>query len=171
MKEDDKIFWPPEEEIAMSVLGFSEVYENTLPVKIDDEVEILVSSLAGIFILKTVAWLDRYLKGNKDADDIAFIIINYLNIHMERAIEKHYDLYEVENFDINIAGSRLIGRDISTLLSDSEPTQTKVTKILKTEVEKEEESQLINQILDTHGALKYDQVYDCLREIIKGIED
>lgn len=43
MKEDDKIFWPPEEESAMSVLGFSEVYENTLPVKIDDEVEILVS--------------------------------------------------------------------------------------------------------------------------------
>ncbi|WP_303922415.1 hypothetical protein [Draconibacterium sediminis] len=25
MKEDDKIFWPPEEDIAMSVLGFSEV--------------------------------------------------------------------------------------------------------------------------------------------------
>lgn len=90
---------------------------------------------------------------------------------MERAIEKHYDLYEVENFDINIAGSRLIGRDISTLLADSEPTQTKVTKVLKTEVEKEEESQLINQILDTHSGLKYEQVYDCLREIIKGIED
>jgi len=25
MKEDDKIFWPPEEDIAMSILGFSEV--------------------------------------------------------------------------------------------------------------------------------------------------
>jgi predicted nucleotidyltransferase len=171
MKEDDKIFWPPEEEIAMSVLGFSEVYENTEPVKIDDEIEIEVAPLAGIFILKTVAWLDRYLKGNKDADDMAFIIINYLSIYMERAVADHYDLYEADDFDMNTAGSRLIGRDISTLLSNYETTKKKVSDILKSELEKEEGSILINQITDTHSGLKYDLVLECLQQIILGINE
>lgn len=171
MEEDDKIFWPPEEEIAMSVLGFSEVNKSTEPVKIDDEIEIQVASLAGIFILKTVAWFDRHLKGNKDADDIGFIIVNYLNIHMERAIEENYDLYEAEDFDISSAGSRLIGRDISELLSDNESTKKKLSNIIKTEIEKEKESVLINQVLETHSNLNYDLVYKCLQEVLRGLED
>lgn len=171
MKEDDKIFWPPEEEIAMSVLGFSEVCENTDPVKIDDEIEIEVATLAGIFILKTVAWLNRYLKGNKDADDMAFIIINYLSIYMERAVADHYDLYEVDDFDMNTAGSRLLGRDRSTLLSNHESTRIKVVHILASEVEKEVGSILINQITDTHSGLKHDLVLKCLQQIILGINE
>lgn len=155
----------------MSVPGFSEVYENTEPVKIDGEIEIEVAPLAGIFILKIVAWLDRYMKGNKDADDIAFIIINYLNIYMERAVADHYDLYEVDDFDMNTAGSRLIGRDISTLLSNYESTKIKLSNILKSEVEKEEGSILINQITDTHSGLKYDLVLECLQQIIPGLNE
>ena len=56
MKEDDKVFWPPDEQIAMSVLGFKEVAEATENYKIDEDVEIEVASLVGIFILKLVAW-------------------------------------------------------------------------------------------------------------------
>lgn len=171
MKEGDKIFWPPEEEVAMSVLGFSEVHDSTEPVKIDDEIEIQVASLAGIFILKTVAWLDRNVKGNKDADDIAFIIVNYLGIYEDRAINNNYDLYDVEEFDINIAGSRLLGRDISKLLSGREETKTKIANIIKTELEKEEESKLINQILETHTGLKYEVVFNCLTQIVNGLNE
>jgi len=171
MKEDDKIFWPPEKDIAMSVLGFSEVNEETNTVKIDDNIEIQIASLAGVFILKTVAWLDRNLKGNKDADDMAFIINNYHNINEQRAIEEHFDLYEVDEFDTQIAGSRLLGRDISTLLSESDSTKNKITDILKSEVDKEEESRLINQVLDTHKNFNYDNIYECLNNILQGLED
>lgn len=171
MKEDDKIFWPPEEEIAMSVLGFSEVNKNTQPILIDGEIEIQVATLAGIFILKTVAWMDRNSRGNKDADDMAFIINNYHNINEERAVADHYDLYEVEEFDVYIAGSRLLGRDIAKLLSGYDSTKKKVTKIIMSEVEKGEESRLINQILETHKSIKYDTIYECLTKILKGLED
>ncbi|NQU33709.1 MAG: nucleotidyl transferase AbiEii/AbiGii toxin family protein [Bacteroidetes bacterium] len=171
MKEDDKIFWPPEEDIAMSILGFSEVSEDAKTVIVDDEVEIRVASLEGVFILKIVAWLDRNIKGNKDADDMAFIINNYLNINEQRAIEDHFDLYEVEDFDIQVAGSRLLGRDISTLLSDYDSTKNKIVEILKSEVIKEDESRLINQILDTHKSFKYDNIYECLNNILKGLVD
>lgn len=171
MKEDDKIFWPPEEEIAMSVLGFSEVNKNTQPILIDGEIEIQVATLAGIFILKTVAWMDRNSRGNKDADDMAFIINNYHNINEERAINDHYDLYEVNEFDVYIAGSRLLGRDIAKLLSGYDSTKKKVTKIIISEVEKGEESRLINQILETHKSIKYDTIYECLNNILTGLED
>ena len=161
----------PEEDIAMSILGFSEVNEDTQTVKIDDAIEIQMASLAGVFILKTVAWLDRNLKGNKDADDMAFIINNYHNINEQRAIEEHFDLYEVDEFDTQIAGSRLLGRDISKLLSEYDSTKNKITDILKSEVDKEEESRLINQVLDTHKSFNYDNIYECLNNILQGIED
>jgi len=39
------------------------------------------------------------------------------------------------------------------------------------EVEKGEESRLINQILETHKSVKYDTIYECLNNILKGLED
>lgn len=171
MKEDDKIFWPPDEEVAMSVLGFSEVNNNTQTVLIDDHVEIQVATLAGVFILKIVAWFDRNLIGNKDADDIGFIINNYHSINEERAIREHYDLYEAEEFDSQVAGSRLLGRDIANLLLHYEATKNKIAEIIKTELTRENESRLINQILDTHKRFNYDTIYECLSNILKGLED
>jgi predicted nucleotidyltransferase len=53
-KADHHIYWPPEEHIAMSILGFSEVAKNTLTVIIDDTLSIKVAALHGIFILKLV---------------------------------------------------------------------------------------------------------------------
>ena len=35
-KEDDNIYWPPEETIAMSVKGFGEVLSDAITVSIDD---------------------------------------------------------------------------------------------------------------------------------------
>jgi len=171
LAQDDKIFWPPEQEVAMSVLGFKEVRNTTKEVSIDNELSIQIASLDGIFLLKVVAWSERNLKGNKDADDIGFIINNYHTINEDRAIEDHYDLYELEDFDTLIAGSRLLGRDIANLLSNYETTKNKIAEIIKTEITKENESQLINQILDTHKSFNYDEIYECLTNILKGLED
>lgn len=171
LAQDDKIFWPPEQEIAMSVLGFKEVRNTTKEVFIDDELSIQIASLDGIFLLKVVAWTERNLKGNKDADDIGFIINNYYTINEDRAIKDHYDLYETEEFDTLVAGSRLLGRDIANLLLNYESTKNKIAEIIKTEITKENESRLINQILDTHKRFNYDEIYECLNNILKGLED
>ncbi len=92
MQNDDKIYWPPDETVAMSVLGFEESKNDTLVVKVDEEFEIEVASLRGIFLLKLFAWRDRNQLHNRDADDIAFIIENYLAINQERAAKEYYDL-------------------------------------------------------------------------------
>jgi predicted nucleotidyltransferase len=65
----------------MSVLGFEEAKNDTLVVKIDEELEIEVASLRGIFLLKLIAWRDRNQLHSRDADDIGFIIENYLSIN------------------------------------------------------------------------------------------
>ncbi|HWK04268.1 MAG TPA: nucleotidyl transferase AbiEii/AbiGii toxin family protein [Puia sp.] len=97
-QSDKNIYWPPDETHAMSVAGFTEMAKKALSVTIDGEFTVLVASLPGIFILKLAAWRDRSRKTNKDADDITLIIDEYLDINVNRVVEEHYDIYEVEDF-------------------------------------------------------------------------
>ncbi|MEI6750270.1 MAG: nucleotidyl transferase AbiEii/AbiGii toxin family protein, partial [Bacteroidota bacterium] len=115
-RADNNIYWPPEETHAMSVAGFSEVAKHTLEIIVDNSFTIYVANLPGIFLLKLAAWSDRHLATNKDADDMAFIISNYLEINIERAVTEHYDIYEVEGFSVYIAGASLLGRDMKEIL-------------------------------------------------------
>lgn len=160
---EDKIFWPPDQSFAMTVLGFEEAEKDLLRVKIDDTLEIDIVSLAGIFILKLVAWKDRYHKGNKDADDMGFILLNYLNIHEERAVMEYYEqVYEIENFSITKASAALLGIDINILLFDNKTNKAKLKAIIETEINSKENSVLFNQILETNH-IKFDDILDCFQ--------
>ncbi len=170
MKENDKIFWPPDEQIAMSVLGFPEVKDGLLVVKIDEEFEVNIVSLAGIFVLKIVAWMDRHLEGNKDADDIGFILINYLSIYEERAIDKYEEIYETDNFSTITAGAKLLGDDLFDILKINRKTQEAITKIIKDQHVKAEDSELINQILETNRIIRFEEIIESLLILIKKLE-
>lgn len=76
-KADDNIYWPPEETIAMSVKGFDEVLKEAITVCVNNEFEIRIASLHGLFLLKLNAWLDRNIGTNKDAEDMWYIVDNY----------------------------------------------------------------------------------------------
>ena len=166
---EDKIFWPPDQSFAMSVLGFEEAEKDLVRVKIDDSVEIDIVSLAGIFLLKIVAWNDRNHKGNKDADDIGFILSNYLNIHEERAAMEHYeDVYEIENFSITKAGAALLGIDIAQLLSNG--SKDKIKEIITKELERKESSILFNQIIETNNRFKFEEIVGCFNILNQNIK-
>lgn len=167
MNQDQKIFWPPNEEIALSVLGFSAAEESALKVKIDATIEIKTATLLGIFVLKIVAWKDRNLESNKDADDLGFILENYLSINQERASTSFYDeIYGVESFTIIVGGATLIGKDIKELLVNHPETNKGILKILSAEIELEEESKLINQIIETHKTFSYEEVLQSIKNIV-----
>jgi predicted nucleotidyltransferase len=126
-KKSDKIFWPPDESVALTVLGFEEVQNSTEKIIIDNSLTIEVASLDGIFILKLFSWTDRHLENNKDADDIAFIIANYLNINEKRAIDEHYnDIYLSENFSNITAGAKLLGIDVARILQNNSEAKLKI---------------------------------------------
>lgn len=160
---EDKIFWPPDQSFAMTVLGFQEAEKDLVRVKIDDTLEIDIVSLTGIFILKLVAWKDRHHKGNKDADDMGFILQNYLNIHEERAATEHYEeVYEIEDFTTIKAGAALLGIDINNLLTDNETNKAKLKAIIESEINLKEDSILFNQIVETNK-VKFDDILDCFQ--------
>jgi len=161
-KADNNIYWPPEEEFAMSVVGLTEVANNTLDVTIDNEFTIKVASLPGIFILKLAAFNDRKNKTNKDADDLAFILENYLDINIERAAAEHYDIYEVENFNTFTAGATLLGRDIKSILGENAETIQTFIQILEDELKLDEASPLMNQIIETHRNIEFDAIVEAL---------
>jgi len=170
MKEDDRIFWPPDESMAMSVLGFAEVKNSTKQVVIDENLTIEVASLDGIFILKLNAWGDRHVEHNRDADDMGFILNNYLIINEERAATEHYnDIYLMDDFNPKISGAKLLGMDMAKIIGDSHATKKKIIEIIKKEIDKEEQSKLINQIIETNKSFYYEEVVDALKNIIEGI--
>ncbi len=170
MQNDDKIYWPPDETVAMSVLGFEESKNDTLVVKVDEEFEIEVASLRGIFLLKLFAWRDRNQLHNRDADDIAFIIENYLAINQERAAKEYYDLiYLSSEFNFRLAGSKLLGIDVSGIITNGSDIYYKIEELLLAEISRAEESRLINQILETNSSFSYNETVACLEGFLVGI--
>ena len=170
-KEDDNIYWPPEEIIAMSVKGFDEVLSEAIMVSIDDEFKIKIASLHGLFLLKFNAWLDRNAKTSKDAEDMSFILSNYFMANLDREI--HQEVYDWENFDEYIVGGYWLAHDLVALLDTGQLNYYK--EVIEAELTKEEESQLINQMIENSYGLKYEMVRDTLQAIAdvfqKAIED
>ena len=170
-KEDDNIYWSPEEVIAMSVKGFDEVLSEAITVSIDDEFKIKIASLHGLFLLKFNAWLDRNAKTSKDAEDMSFILSNYFMANLDREI--HQEVYDWENFDEYIVGGYWLAHDLVALLDTRQLCYYK--EVIEGELVKEEESRLINQMIENSYGLKYETVRDTWQAIVdvfqKAIED
>jgi len=168
-QSDDKIYWPPDESVAMSVLGFEEVQKATEIVQIDEEFEIEVASLSGIFLLKLFAWRDRYQLHNRDADDIAFIIENYLAINHERAVRDYYEqIYLTDSFNSRSAGAMLLGIDVSCIIKKEAGIRKKVKELADTQISLAEESRLLNQMFETNRSFTYEEVLACMKSFLKG---
>ena len=153
-KEDDNIYWPPEEVVAMSVKGFDEVLSEAITVSIDDEFRVKIASLHGLFLLKLNAWLDRNAKTSKDAEDMSFILSNYFMTNLDREI--HQEVYDWENFDEYIVGGYWLAHDLVTLLNVNQLNYYK--EVIEGELAKQEESRLINQMIENSYSLKYETV-------------
>lgn len=170
-KDDDNIYWPPDEVIAMSVKGFDEVLSEAITVSIDDDFKIKIASLHGLFLLKFNAWLDRNAKTSKDAEDMSFIFSNYFLANLEREI--HQEVYDWENFDDYIVGGYWLAYDIVALLNKEQLYYYK--NVIEGELAKEEESRLLNHMLENSYGLKYETVRDTWQAIAdvfqKAIED
>lgn len=169
-KADQYIYWPPDESFAMPVHGFTEVAKDALEITVDHTLTIRVASLPGIFILKLVAWNERHHAHDKDAEDMALILANYLSLNDERAVSDHYDIYERSPFSTFIAGATLMARDIKSVIIDDHSVSDRLYLILHNETDKTLDSPLINQILETHPYLNYEEVYEALKILTQEIK-
>jgi predicted nucleotidyltransferase len=164
-KDDDNIYWPPEEDIAMSVKGLDEVLQEAITVNIDGEFDIRIASLHGLFLLKFNAWLDRHHQTEKDAEDMGFILENYFDANIEREFssKKYNEVYEREDFDTFLVGGIWIAYDLKQLLTAEQCVY--YGNAIQQEIDKGETSILINQIIEHHSSLSYDLILKTWHEI------
>jgi predicted nucleotidyltransferase len=115
---DGKIAWPPRGEVVMDVFGLREAQDVAVPVALPGGVRAEVVSLPALALLKLVCWEDRHHRSpKKDASDLQLILTNYLQAGNEHRLWDEFLPWTQEDaFDYLLAGARMLGHDIGTLL-------------------------------------------------------
>lgn len=165
-----EIAFPPDEDFVMNTSGFAEAFESSLNLKINDDLTIKVVSLAGLALLKFIAYNDRPQERRRDLQDIFFIAENYLEADNEKRLfdenATDADLLRDEDFDYRTCGARLLGRDIVPILN--EQTQKIVLKILSDN----EEGGKLQNFADViyRSSLQDDERYDAILELLRQLK-
>lgn len=168
------IEWPPDQKIALSVAGFDEVYRSSRQIILSKEAEIIVRipSPAGLALLKIFSWKDGFPDRKKHAEDLFFIMRNYADAgNMDRLYEKEQSLLVAEEFDTELAGIRLLGRDIAGI-STSE-TLGKVAGILEDETVDQVRYNLVTDMFVTPFKKMngFDEVLKLVEKLREGLNE
>lgn len=161
-----KISWPPEHEVFMSTMGFQEAYESAMTLRLSDQpvLDVKVPTIPGMVLMKVISWHDRYPERPKDAEDLLFLMDHYAGAgNEERLFEKEDELLQAEDFDLVMAGIRLLGRDMGAIGSDS--TGEAVASILKNEIGEQHRYRLVQDMIK--GARIFDEFNETLEKLKK----
>ena len=114
--ENRTIAWPPEGDFVLNVAGFEEALAAALRIELEPGLEISVASLPGLAILKILAWADRHVLDNRDAADVYKILATYDSAgNRDRLFGQEIELLEALDYDLTLAGARLLGRDAARI--------------------------------------------------------
>lgn len=128
---ENNIAWPPDMAIVMNVSGYREAFNTSLLVALDTDVQVNLVSLAGLAILKLLAWAERgQLTAHKDATDLLTLMRTY---HAADNNERMYgevpqQVMENVSYHPEQMGAWLLGYDVATLAEVE--TRSKMMRIL-----------------------------------------
>ena len=148
-----KVSWPPKGDMVMNVLGFEEAFQSSVTVTLRSNplLQIKVVTLAGLAVMKFVSWKDKYPERAKDASDLALIIKTYADAgNAERIFEELSEFVDSDQFDYVSAGARLLGRDMSAIMSYE--ARKEILDVLNYETGEQDQPKLIVDMIST-GAL------------------
>ena len=164
--------WPPEHDMTMSTLGFETAYHNSIAVRMwaDPVLDIQFASLPGLALLKIISWSDNQVRSGKDASDLLLLMRTYLDAgNQERLWHEEGDLIG-DDFDYERAGSRLLGRDIATILSPD--IKETVIKILDNETGEQSQYRLVENMLGRGAeSSDFEEVLQLLEDLKAGISE
>ena len=166
--KNEKISWPPENKVVMSVIGFNEVYINSTLARLQNSpmLEVKISTLPGLAILKLLAWNDNFPKRSRDAEDLLFIMMKYEYTEIEDKLYKsELKLLEDEDFDNQIAGIVLLGKEMRMICTDK--TVKHLKKILNYETSDDSNYNLIRDMLH-NSKVNFERILFLLRKLKKG---
>jgi len=155
-RADRTITWPPEEEIVMTVTGFSDAVHSAVLVRLAEALVVRVVTLQLLLVLKLFAWVDRKYE-KRDAEDIYALLRHYGEAGNEdRLYGENLDILESEGFDFELAGARLIGLDAARAVSSD--TSERTQQILTSD---EQMAELTNQIIASSSRTDAEHVRGC----------
>lgn len=167
--EEDQVAWPPEGSPVMSVRCFEDVMRAADKVTVDGAFAFRLASLSGQFLIKLDTWNDRRMKTKKDATDMAFLL---QNVYVAYALAHDGLPPEVdtntEQFDVIVAGAEWMAADLKKILSDEH--RHFYAEMLRGELAKNEESPLLNDLLDVSDSRNYKlylRAFERMAQILK----
>lgn len=124
------ITWPPDLSVVMNVVGYEEVLATAAYVYVDVGLNVRIASLPGLAVLKLFAWVDRGNANSKDAQDFITILRTYHNAgNKDRLFGQDIWAMEAVEYDIELAGARLVGNDVRSIASPT--TLQKIVALLE----------------------------------------
>lgn len=148
-----KIQWPSDDSI-MSTVGFEEAFVYSLNVRIrtSPQLDLKVCTPPALVMLKLIAWKEKYPERANDAQDIEFILKQYIDAGNDsRLYEEDSDLL-VDDFDYEKASARILGRDIAKIAGTE--TISILSAILERETGNSSDFNLITDMIKGRGSFE-----------------
>jgi predicted nucleotidyltransferase len=119
------ITWPDHQQ--MSTKGFNEAFKDCYEVRIakNPDKVIPVASPVGLVLMKLISWEESARRSEKDAQDLELIFSNYH--YLFQNTEKIYEnpkILEQAGYDIQRAGTILLGMDTAAIINENETKKT-----------------------------------------------
>lgn len=157
--------------VHTGITGFSEVYEKaTGEVSFESKHNFLVASLAGIVILKFIAWDDRPEMRSDDIADIAVIINHYFELEEKLIYNEHSDLFALEFYDLKTLSARVLGREMGLIIKKNDLLLGRILTILRDNVESIKRK-LFTLLYDEESPGHLDYQAEIIKEILIGIDE
>jgi predicted nucleotidyltransferase len=168
------IAWPPEQDVVMQTAGFEEALASAVEVIVSEEppCAIRVCTPAALTAMKLIAWHERYPARKKDAQDLLFLMKQYIYAgHEARLYAEEKELFAAVNFSFEAASPRLLGRDITTIITTE--TRDVLRTILAAETAEDSQFRLVSDM--TTAGLRDEtsimSVLAMLRQLRMGLAD
>jgi predicted nucleotidyltransferase len=161
---DRTIAWPPDADVVMNVVAFSDVFESSVIIEVSSDLSIPVTSLPGLIVLKLFAWLDRHYE--RDVQDIRRLLETYTDAgNFDRLYEEETGELERVGFDTVLAGAYLLGKDAQRLTDEN--VRNRFSALLSGK----ELPELIRQLARTMSSMddRTESAEALLRQFLRGI--
>lgn len=125
----------------LHVLGFKEVLEVPEQVVIEEKI-VNIPPLAGMIILKLVAWSDRPEERENDIADILRVIVHYFDHNFDEILEQYYDTFNEDDFDEILISAEVLGRKSRSILQKSEVLEKRILAVIDSNLNSKQESKI-----------------------------
>ncbi len=168
--EGKTISWPPDQQVIMNIMGFKEAYQYGMNVRLSDApvLDVKVPTIPGMALMKIISWNDRYPVRSKDAEDLLFFMEHYAEAGNEdRLFDNEVELLQMEGFDLVLAGTRLLGRDMAAIADEA--TGTAILEILEAETGDQQRYRLVQDMAgNTRTHDKSDEILTKIMRLKQG---